>query len=467
MVQRHIENKNIIIKNGRIITSNRIFSGDILVENDRISKIEPKLNKASVNDRIIDASGMLVFPGGIDPHVHFELDTPAGKSSDDFYTGGRAAIAGGTTTIIDFVTPTSGQSLIEAFQQRKQAAKKCPADYALHGSVTFWNQNTESEIKKLISEYGVTSFKTYMAYKDTIGIDDRALIKTMDVVGHSGGLVMVHCENGDLISYLQKKLLRNGKWQVFFHPVSRPEEAESEAVNRVLTFAGNVKCPVYLVHISTAHSLKYIEQAQKQNISVFAETCPHYLILDESKYSMPGFESAKYVISPPLRPRYNQEKLWEAINTGIINSIGTDHCPFNLKGQKDIGRENFTLIPNGAGSIGNRLSLLFTYGVLQNKITINQFVNIIATNPAKIFGLNKQKGDLCVGFDADIVIWNPGAKQKISKVTHFQNCDTNIYEGVNIQGKPEFVIKGGEIVFESNQFIEKNAKGKYIHRNIC
>ncbi len=454
---------NILIKNGTIVTSDRTFSSDIYIYDNKITQIGNSLNISESIDKTIDAKGFYIFPGGIDPHVHMHLPTPAGYSSDDFESGSSAALFGGTTTLIDFVTPLKGQTLIEALNQRKVEAENSLCDYSFHVSPIEWKDTTEQEIKDCIKA-GITSFKVYMAYKDSIGLNDDDIFKVMQVVGKAGGIVTLHCEIGDKIDELKNELAENSKLSPEFHPVSRPTHTESEAVKKAIELAKKAGCSIYIVHTSTEDSIKHIEEAQKTGQIVYSESCPQYLLLDDSKYIGDFKDTSKFIISPPLRKKEDQNILWDSINKGIVKTIGTDHCPFNMK-QKIQGINDFRKIPNGAGGVEHRLSLLFTYGVLENIITINQFVDITSTQAAKIFGLYPQKGEIAVGSDADLIIWNPEKENIISVKTHQQNCDLEIYEGIKTIGAPEVIIFNGEIVVENGILISDN-KGNFLKRHI-
>jgi len=442
---------NILIQNGTIVTSKRSFNSDIYLSDGKISQIGNSLNINEEIDKTIDASGKLIFPGGIDPHVHMHLPTPAGFSADDFETGSKAALIGGTTTLIDFVTPQKGQSLIDAFIDRKSEANKSSCDYSFHVSPVEWTNTTEQEIKDCFDS-GITSFKVYMAYKDSIGLNNDDILKVMQVVGKVGGIVTLHCELGDEIDKLRNELAQNGKLGPEFHPISRPDYIEAEAVKLAIEMGKIANCPIYIVHTSCAKSIEYIKEAQENGQIVYSETCPQYLILDDSKYNGEFKETCKYVMSPPIRKKHDQNILWDSINKGVIKTVGTDHCPFNLD-QKERGINDFRMIPNGAGGVEHRMTLLFTFGVLQNRITYNQFVDITSTQAAKIFGLYPQKGEIAVDSDADLIIWNPKTQNTISVENHHQNCDLEIYEGIQTIGSPEFVISDGEIIVENGEII--------------
>ncbi len=455
---------SLLIINGTIITSTSSRKEDLAVADGRITKTGTLLPSDFPDHQIIDASGKLVFPGGIDPHVHLSLPTPAGLSSDDFVSGSRAAIAGGTTSFIDFVTPVRGQSLLEALASRKKEAKSSLLDYGFHMGISEWNANSASEIHEIIEKEGISSFKTYLAYRESIGIDYPALQKVMEIVGSAGGIVLAHCEDGEMISHLQHEFVHTGKTDPKYHSQSHPAEAEIRAVEKVIEISAKTNCPVYIVHTSTGNAAEAIRQAKESGLAVFAETCPQYLLLDESVYFSQAdkMKILPYIISPPIRKKNNQDQLWKGLADGTFDTVATDHCPFNLYGQKDRGILDFTKIPNGAGGIEHRLTLLYAYGVLTNKITVQQFVNLTSTRPAEIFGLGNRKGKLEPGFDADIVIWDPDIKGIISVKNHFQNCDSDIYEGFPVQGKPCFVIVKGEIAFAEGTLRINGLKGQFL-----
>jgi dihydropyrimidinase len=451
----------ILVKNGTIVTSTEEYNSDIYISDGRITRIEPEI-PFSYDDKVIDATGYYVFPGGIDPHVHMHLPSPAGYSSDDFYTGSRAALFGGTTTLLDFVTPEKGQSLSEALRLRKKEARDSFTDYSFHVSPVEWRETTEQEVQECIRE-GITSFKVYMAYKDTIGLNDDDLFKVMKMVGQAGKLVTIHCESGDEIEKLRNRYFEERHFEPEYHALSRPASLEAYAVKKAIDMANRANCSLYIVHVSAKESLEYIIEAQERGQKVYSETCPQYLFLDDSKYKGVFSETAQFIISPPLRKKEDNEALWNAISKDTISTIGTDHCPFNFQ-QKARGRDDFRKIPGGAGGVEFRLGLLYTYGVLSNRITINRMVDLFSTQPAKIFGMYPAKGDILVGSDADLVIWNPGSERIISAKTHHQNCDLNIFEGIKTKGNAFFVIAGGNIVVEKGKLTEPETRGKFIKR---
>jgi len=452
----------LLIKNGLIVNADKSIKADILCEHGVILKIASSI-EAEV-DEIIDAANAYIFPGGIDPHVHMHLPSPAGFSSDDFLSGTRAAIYGGTTSIIDFVTPKKDQSLVAALLERKKEAANSLIDYSFHVSPIEWTDNTEEEIEQCIAE-GVTSFKIYMAYKKSIGLNDTDILKVMKAVGKYGGLVTAHCELGDDIEMLRNIFAKQGRLDPEFHHLSRPAKLEAIAVKNFIELAKQANCPAYVVHVSTKGSMHYIKKAQDEGQLVYAETCPQYLLLDESKYQGSFEKIAPFVMSPPLRTKADNKALWDAFETNSIHTTGTDHCPFTLS-QKAFGRNDFRKIPNGAGGVEHRLSLLYTYGVLKNKIGLNQFVNNTSTQAAKIFGLYPKKGVLQEGSDADIVIWKPTDENIISAKTHHQNCDINIYEGIHTKGYPTVVILNGEVVKKGDKVISEKRKGSFLKRTI-
>ncbi len=453
--------KKILIINGIIVTSERIFKSDILSENGIITKISPKINRKDI-ETIIDAKGKYIFPGGIDPHVHMQLPTPAGFSSDNFYTGSKASLFGGTTTILDFVTPNKEQNLVKALSERKKEASNSLTDYSFHVSPIDFHKNIENEISQIIKS-GINSFKVYMAY--SIGLKDDVLLKIMKIVAKSKGIITVHAELGNEIDKLRNNCAKNGNFSPKYHAISRPNYTESDAVKKIINFSEQTNCTVYIVHVSSKESIEHIKKAQKKGISIFAETCPQYLLLTDDKLFGEFNETSKYVFSPVIRKKEDNFALWKALKAGNIQTVGTDHCPFNLS-QKKLGENDFRKIPNGAGGVEHRLSLLYTHGVIENKISLNEFVKLTSTNTAKIFGLYPKKGEIAVGSDADLVIWNSKINEIISSKTHHSNCDLNIYEGTIIKGKPEFVIKAGKVCIKKNEFISSDIKGFFLKRKI-
>jgi len=453
----------ILIKNGTVIRSFDSTAADVLIKDGLIARTGPGFTEADA-DRIIDASGKYIIPGGVDPHVHMHLPVAGGFSSDDFFTGSRAALYGGTTTIIDFVTPSRGESLPGALEKRKREAENSLTDYAFHVSPVEWRKTTGDEIRECI-KMGVTSFKVYMAYKGTIGLNDEDFLRVLRCVAEAGGIVTAHCELGDEIEKLRTSFFSQNNTSPYYHALSRPHMLEAGAVKKAIEMAGSVHCPLYIVHVSTGESLKYIREAQMRNQIVYAETCPQYLLLDDSKYHGEFLQTAPYVISPPLRTMEDSDALWNAFGDGTLSTVGTDHCPFTME-KKRAGIDDFRKIPVGAGGVEHRLELMLTYGFLTNRLTFNQMVNIFSIQPAKIFGLYPLKGELAEGSDADLVVWNPSHEKTITAGTHHQNCDTNIYEGMPVKGSAEYVIKGGTVIIENGEMTTPKISGKYLFRTI-
>ncbi|MCK9219859.1 MAG: dihydropyrimidinase [Bacteroidales bacterium] len=443
---------SILIINGTVISGNQKQKADIAIRDGKIVSCG-NLDLASYSGyQILDASGKYIIPGGFDPHVHLALPTPAGNSCDDFLSGSQAALSGGTTSIMDFVTPIRGQSLSDALIKRKIEAKSSLACWDLHLGISEWNPAIAAEILPCMEKFGVTSFKAYLAYRETIGIGYHELKELMYIVKPANGMVMVHCEDGEMVSRMQKNLLNEGKVRPAYHARSRPPETEIRAIEKVIELSDQTGCPAYIVHISTRRGAEMVAAAKKSGIPVYGETCPHYLLLDDSVYDLKQSDRdvLPFVFSPPVRKKNDQQGLWEAVANGSIDVVSTDHCPFNLHGQKDKGISDFTKIPNGTGGIEHRLTLLYTYGVLTHQISLNQFVALVSANPARIFGFGNHKGKLEPGYDADIVVWDPVCETTISVQTHRSNCDSEIYEGFHTQGRAEKVLIGGEIKFQQN-----------------
>jgi len=454
---------SIIIKNGTLVSSAGTMPADVLIEDDRISAVGQDIGYSEA-DSVIDAGGMFVLPGGVDPHVHMHLPSPAGFSSDDFLSGSRAALHGGTTTIIDFVTPEKGEPLPLALEKRMREAERSLTDYAFHVSPVEWRESIPDEIRDCI-RMGVTSFKVYMAYKQTVGLGDDDLLRVMKAVGKAGGTVTVHCEEGDEIERLRDRFIQDGHTLPLYHFLSRPSRLETYAVKKAIGLAAKAECPLYIVHVSAAESLEHIREAHSREEPVYAETCPQYLLLDNSKYTGPFEQTSPFVISPPLRTEADSDALWHALADGTLRTVGTDHCPFTAE-QKRAGLDDFRKIPGGAGGVEQRLALLYTYGILTGRLNFNQLVNAFSAEPSRIFGIYPRKGDISAGSDADIVIWNPEPAGIISAESHHMNCDINIYEGMAVRGFPEYVIKGGEVVIEKGVMTGKEKRGNYLHRAV-
>jgi dihydropyrimidinase len=450
-----------LIKNGNIITATDNYVADILIEGETIKAIGENLNV--VADEVIDAKGMLVMPGGIDPHVHLDMPFMGTYSSDNYETGTRAALHGGTTTVIDFILQTQGKSLQSALQEWKgRSDNNCCGDYSFHMAVTDYNENTRKEIQHFIEEEGITSFKTFMAYKGALMIDDRQMIGLMDEVKKYGGMINVHATNGDMIDYLIAKHKAEGKLSPLYHYLSQPEVTEAEASERFVEMAGYTGCPGYIVHLTCEGALNAVRNASYKNKKVFVETCIQYLIIDASLYERE--DGAKWVMSPPLREKKDQETLWAGINQGLVQVVATDHCPFMWE-QKLMGKDDFSKIPNGHPAIENRMELLFSEGVNKGKITLNKFVEVSSTNAAKIFGMFPKKGTIAVGSDADMVLWNPSEEHTISAATHHMNVDYSGYEGWQVKGKIKKVFLRGKLAIDNNDCKVEKGFGQFIKRN--
>ncbi len=452
---------SILIKNGRIITATDDYIADIFIEGETISGIGKNLNVPA--GTVIDASGKLVFPGGIDPHVHLEMPFMGAFSSDNYETGTLAALHGGTTTVIDFVIQSQGKLLYDALREwQGRAIGNVYSDYAFHMAVTDFNPQTQSEIKDLIEKEGITSFKTFMAYKGSLMIDDRQMVGLMNEVKKHGGIVTVHATNGDIIDFLVTQNKAAGNLSPLYHYLSQPEITETEATGRFIDMAYQTGSNSYIVHMTCEGALNKVRDAQKRNQKVFVETCIQYLVLDASVYDR-GFESAKWVMSPPIREKKDQTALWAAINQGIVQTLATDHCPF-MWDDKRKGEQDFTKIPNGAPGIEHRMELIFSEGVNKGKISLNKMADITAASSAKIFGMFPKKGTIAIGTDADIVIFDPVKKHVLSATTHHHHCDYSAYEGHEITGKAETVLLRGKVAIDHGNVKIRKGYGQFVKR---
>lgn len=452
---------SVLIKNGNIVTATDQYVGDIFIVGETISAIGKNLSVKA--DEEIDASGMLIFPGGIDPHVHLEMPFMGTFSSDTHATGTRAALFGGTTTIIDFALQKQGHSLHEALDEWNGRAKGTTyGDYSFHMAVTDFNENTKKEIKQMIEEEGITSFKTFMAYKGALMIDDRQMIALMEEVKEQGGLVTVHATNGDMIDYLVQKNKEAGNLSPLYHYLSQPEVTEAEASERFVDMLNYTGCPGYIVHMTCEGALNAVQNATRRNQHLFVETCIQYLILDASLYEN-DFEGAKWVMSPPLREKKDQKALWAGINQGLVNVVATDHCPFMWE-QKLMGKDDFSKIPNGHPAVENRIELLYSEGVAKGKISLNKFVEVSSTNAAKIFGMFPKKGTIAPGSDADLIIFDPNEKHSLSSKTHHMNVDYSGYEGMELMGKVKTVLLRGKVAIKDNECKVEKGYGEFVRR---
>jgi dihydropyrimidinase len=448
-----------VLKGGTLTTATDTYRADLGIQGGRIAMIGQELQ----GDQVLDVDGKYILPGGVDPHTHLELDFMDTVSSDDFHTGTVAAACGGTTAIIDYAEQTEGGTLRQAVNAwRAKADPKVAIDYGLHVSITDAREDVLSEMEDIVRA-GVSSFKCYLAYPERLRDDE--LLRVFTKARETGALVNVHCENGWLVDWTTSQLLSEGKTGPRWHPRSRPAAYEEEATQRAVTLASIAQAPLYVVHLTCLGALNATRRARDAGQQVLVETCPQYLLLDVSSYDEPGFDGAKYVLSPPLRESENLDVLWRGIAAGDVDTIGTDHCPFNLVGQKDRGRNDFTKIPNGMPGVETRLPLLYHEGVNSGRITLNRFVELVATNPARSFGLFPQKGTIAVGSDADLVVWDPDKEMALTVDNLHMNVDYSPYEQTTVRGYPELVLSRGKVIVQDNQFVGQRGAGRYLERS--
>ena len=456
---------SMIIKNGTIITAGETYKADILIENEKIKQIAESI-KPSSGDEVTDATGLEIYPGAIDVHTH--LDMPCGNNittADDFESGTIAAACGGTTTIIDFANPKRGQRLLDAYEfWRQRSDGNSAVDYSFHITLVESNDRVAAEVAELVEKYGVTSFKTFFAYA-AMRISDAQFLEILDLAKKYDSLVMLHAENGDILEHSMKKLRSEEKFGPEFHEAAHPAIAESEAVHRGIALSKYSKMPLYIVHLSSKEGLAEIKSARAAGITVYAETCPQYLLLSNQLYHKNGFEAAKYVMSPPLRDAADNDIIWNAVRDGFIQVIATDHCSFMFKGQKDIGKNDFTKIPNGAPGIAERVNLIYSYGVKTGKISKNRFAAVMSVNPAKLFGLYPQKGAIAIGSDADLTLIDPCKKGSVAVKDLNYKTDYSAYEGFSLDGMVSLTISRGEVIAEGCKFLGVKTHGKYLKRN--
>lgn len=453
---------NYLIRNGTLVTSADTCVADIGIAGEKIVVIGKDLPAEGA--KVIDAAGKYIFPGGIDVHTHLDMPFGGTVSKDDFKTGTIAAACGGTTTIVDFCMQGKGQTLQEALiNWHNKARNKAVIDYGFHMAITDINEAILQEMPAVIKQ-GYPSFKLFMTY-DGLRVEDDVLLKALIEARDHDGIISVHAENYFVIKYLTEKFRREGKNEPIYHALSRPPLAEGEATGRAIKLALLTEAPLYVVHLTCRSALQEVACARKQSARIMAETCPQYLLLSEDNYREPDFQGAKYVMSPPLRPKENQEYLWRALAHDMLQVVATDHCPFDFKGQKEMGRNFFGEIPNGSAGVEARMMLLFDRGVNSGKISLNRFVAITATNPAKIFGMYPEKGTLAVGSDADITIFDPKLSKTISKKILHENVDHTPYENFQIKGFPIMTFSRGQIVAKNGDFVGQIGAGKFIARH--
>jgi dihydropyrimidinase len=453
---------SILIKNGRVITPELDGVADIFIEGEIIAALGRSLPATA--DTVLDASGRLVIPGGIDVHTH--LDAPVGGtvSSDDFETGTRAAAYGGTTCIIDFATQQRGHSLGEALDLWLEKGSKATIDFGLHMIVLDMPQGRLGEIEQMV-ERGVTSFKLFMAYPGVLMADDATILRVMGKCRDVGALPCIHAENGSAIDYLISRALAQGQTAPLYHALTRPPATEAEATHRAIVLAGLAQAPLYVVHVTCAESANEISRARKRGLPIAGETCPQYLLLSTLNLEGPEFEGAKYVLTPPLRDTSHHKALWEALLNNDLQVVSTDHCPFFFARQKLADTTDFTRIPNGGPGIEHRMELTYHYGVNEGRISLRRWVDVTATMPARLFGLYPKKGTLQVGSDADLVLWDPSALHAISASTHHMNVDYSMYEGMSVTGGAETVIARGDIIVRDGKWYGKTGRGRFLKRS--
>jgi dihydropyrimidinase len=452
-----------LIRNGTVVTATDTLNADVLIDGEKVAAIGTGL--AVQGDKVIDARGRYVMPGAVDVHTHMELPFGGTFASDDFATGTAAAAWGGTTTIVDFAVQSFGQSLHQGLEQWQQKAQgKAHIDYGFHVIVREVNDSTLREMDALVDE-GVPSFKLFMAYPGVFMLDDAAIFRAMSRTSENGGLIMMHAENGGAIDVLVKRYLAEGKGDPVNHGLTRPSSMEGEATGRAIALARLAGVAVYIVHLSSKDALDAVRAARDEGASAFAETCPQYLYLSLEDLARPGFEGAKYVCSPPLRAKPHQEDLWKGLLQDDLQLVATDHCPFHFKQQKELGRGDFSKIPNGLPGVEDRFTLIFDGGVQSGRISINRFVELVSTAPAKMFGLFPRKGTIAPGSDADIVIFNPAVERTLSARTHHMNVDYSCYEGMRVRGLPEIVMQRGSVLVENGAFQGKKGAGQFLRRS--
>jgi dihydropyrimidinase len=452
----------LLVKNGIVVTATDIYEGDVFVDGEKIAAIGSSLKMNA--DCVIDAKRKYVLPGGIDVHTHLDMPFGGTTSADDFESGTVAAAHGGTTCVVDFAIQYKGQTLHHAWETwMKKADGKAAIDYGFHMIITDISDQVEGEMDALVRQ-GVTSFKLFMAYPGVFMLDDASIFRALLRTGSNGGTICMHAENGGVIDVLVKKALAEGKTAPKYHALTRPARAEAEATHRAIALAEIADVPIYIVHLSAAEALEMVTEARDRGLPAFAETCPQYLFLSYDNYEEPGFDGAKYVMSPPLRPKETQERLWRGLAFNDLQAISTDHCPFCMKEQKVLGKGDFSKIPNGAPGIETRMSLVYDGGVRPGRISLNRFVELTSTSPAKIFGLFPRKGTIAPGSDADIVVFDPEKKVRLSAKTLHMKVDYNPYEGREVVGATDTVISRGRVVIDGGKFVGRAGSGSFIKR---
>jgi len=454
---------SLLIRGGTVVNADASVRADVYVEDGIIKAVGENLD-VPMGAEVIDAGGQYVMPGGIDPHTHMQLPFMGTVASEDFFTGTAAGLAGGTTMIIDFVIPNPQQRLMDAYRQWREWSEKACSNYSFHVAVTWWDETVGEDMGTLVREEGVNSFKHFMAYKNAIMADDEILYNSFTRSLELGAIPTVHAENGELVFQLQKKLLEMGMTGPEAHPLSRPPAAEGEAANRAIRLAEVIGVPLYMVHVSTQDALEEITRARNSGQRVYGEALAGHLLIDDSVYRHPDFETAAaHVMSPPFRSKEHQAALWKGLQSGNLQTTATDHCCF-CADQKAAGKDDFTLIPNGTAGVEDRMTALWTHGVGTGKLTPEEFVAVTSTNTAKIFNIHPRKGTIRVGADADIVVWDPEGTKVISASTHHQNIDFNIFEGMEVKGLPSHTVSGGRLLYVNGELRAERGTGSYIKR---
>jgi dihydropyrimidinase len=454
---------SVLIKGGRVVTAADDYVGDVYAEGERISLIGESLDVQA--DKVIDATGKYVLPGGIDPHTHLDMPFGGTVTIDDVESGQTSAAFGGTTCHVDFIIQPSGATFAAAVEEwRAKANGKQVIDMGYHMAVTDLKEGGTLEELASLPDEGITSYKLFMAYKGALMVDDETLFRTMQVAAETGALVMVHAENGDAIDVLVKEALAAGHTEPKYHALTRPPETEGEATNRAIQLSRVAGSPLYVVHVSCAEAVEPIAIAREKGWNIHGETCTQYFFVDYSFLERPDFEGGKYVYTPPPRDKANQDVLWNAVRTDILSVVSTDHCAFLWDGQKTMGRDDFSKIPNGAPGLENRLQMIHEFGVRAGRISLNRMVELLSTNPAKLFGLYPRKGTIAVGSDADIVVFDPERTVTISAATHHSKSDYNLFEGTEVTGVPEVVLLRGQVLVEDGQLIASPGVGQFVRR---
>ncbi|HEU5476722.1 MAG TPA: dihydropyrimidinase [Gaiellaceae bacterium] len=454
---------SLLIRGGRIVTAAGDYVADVLVDGERISLIGADLDATA--DRTIDASGKYVLPGCIDPHTHLDMPFGGTVTVDDFESGQGSAACGGTTCHVDFCIQGQGQTFAQALEGwHAKANGKTLIDYGFHIAVTDLADVERLDELAALPEQGITSYKLFMAYKNVLQVDDETLFRAMEVAAASGALVMVHAENGDAIDVLVRQALARGDTAPIHHALTRPPELEGEATNRAIQLSRIAGSPLYVVHVTCREAVEPIRRAREQGWDVWGETCTQYLFRSIDDLARPDFEGAKYVYSPPARDPSNHDVLWDAVRTDALSAISTDHCAFLWDGQKTLGKDDFTKIPNGGPGLEDRLKMIHHFGVRSGRISLNRMVDLLATQPAKLFGLYPRKGTIAVGADADLVVFDPGRQETISASAHHSKCDYSLYEGTEVVGGPEHVLLRGSLLVEDGELVAAPGTGRFVRR---